>query len=109
MGLGLGPPPPEFPPDGAVPREGLCVFPVMKGGIPSPGPRPLGREGILGEEGPRSRPCPQPPQTHPDLKAMRVHVYRNYVQSPEKPPFIPRGKKKLDRNSSIYSVSGVPF
>lgn len=79
------------------------------GGTPSPGPQPLGREGILRKEGPRSCPCPQPPQTHPDLKAMRVRVYRNRVQRPEKPHSIPRGGKKLDRNSSIYSVSGVPF
>lgn len=95
---------------GQCPRRGyLSSLPWR--GIPSPGPRPLGREGILGEEGPRSRPCPQPPQTHPNLKAMRVRVYRNYVQSPEKPPLHPLGKKKrkLDRNSSIYSVSGVPF
>lgn len=95
---------------GQCPRRGyLSSLPWR--GIPSPGPRPLGREQILGEEGPKSRPCPQPPQTHPNLKAMRVRVYRNYVQSPEKPPLHPLGKKKrkLDRNSSIYSVSGVPF
>lgn len=38
---------------------------------------------------------------------MRVHVYRNYVQSPEKPFHTPPEKKKTRQNSSIYSVSGV--
>lgn len=33
---------------------------------------------------------------------MRVRVYRNYVQSPEKPPFIPREKKKKTRQKLIY-------
>ena len=85
---------------GQCPRRGyLSSLPWR--GIPNPGPRPLGREGILGEEGPRSRPCPQPPQTHPNLKAMRVRVYRNYVQSPEKPPLHPLGKKKT-RQKLIY-------
>lgn len=76
----------------------------MEGGIPNPGPRLLGREGILRKEGPRSSPCPQPSQTHPNLKAMRVRVYRNYVQSPEKTPSIPweKKKKKKTRQKLIY-------
>lgn len=87
---------------GQCPRRGyLSSLPWR--GTPSPGPRSLGREGILGEEGPRSRPCPQPPQTHPNLKAMRVRVYRNHVQSPEKPPLRPPGgKKKKTRQKLIY-------
>lgn len=94
-----------------ITQGGVTCLPCHGGGTPSPGPQPLGREGVLQKEGPRSCPCPQPPQTHPDLKAMRVRVYRNHVQRPEKPHSIPREKKKkkLDRNSSIYSVSGVPF
>ncbi|XP_023088021.1 uncharacterized protein LOC111555844 [Piliocolobus tephrosceles] len=93
--------PPEFPPDGGSAQGGVICLPCHGVGIPSRGPRPLSREGILGEAGPRSRPCPQPPQTHPNLKAMRVRVYRNHVQSPEKPPTSPREKKKT-RQKLIY-------
>lgn len=99
---GKDPPLQNFLQMGQCPRRGyLSSLPWR--GIPSPGPKPLGREGILGEEGPGNRPCPQLPQTHPNLKAMRVRVYRNYVQSPEKPPYIPWGKKKKKtRQKLIY-------
>ncbi|KAF6109786.1 hypothetical protein HJG60_010989 [Phyllostomus discolor] len=84
-------------------QGGVICLPCHGGGTPSPGPRPLGREGILRKEGPQEQPCPQPPQTHPNLKAMRVRVYRNYVQSPEKPPPSPgKKKKKKTRQKLIY-------
>lgn len=51
--------------------------------------------------GPGSRPCPQPPlppQTHPNPKAMRVRVYRNYVQNPENASASsPQRRRKLDK------------
>lgn len=120
MGLGLGPPPSRISSRWGSAQGGVICLPCYGGGIPSPGPRSLSREGILGEEGPRSRPCPQPPQTHPNLKAMRVRVNRNYVQSPEKPPFIPRGKKKKKKTrqkliyifciwSSVLNINCVIF
>lgn len=85
-----------------ITQGGVTCLPCHGGGTPSPGPQPLGREGVLRKEGPRSCPCPQPPQTHPDLKAMRVRVYRNHVQRPEKPHSIPREKKKKTRQKLIY-------
>lgn len=98
-------------------QGGVTCLPCHGGGIPSPRPQPLAREGILRKEGPGSRPCPQPPQTHPDLKAMRVRVYRNHVQRPEKPHSIPRGGKKTRQKliyifciwSSILNINCVIF
>lgn len=107
VGLGLGPPP-SFPPDGTLPREGLLVFPALEGESPAQALSPSVGKGSSERRVPGAAPALSP-HRHPDLKAMRVRVYRNHVQRPEKPHSIPRGKKKLDRNSSIYSVSGVPF
>lgn len=76
-------------------------------GLPNPDPRPCGRDRILQR---RSQEQTLPPATprHPNPKAMRVRVYRNYVQSPEKSfHTLPPEKKKTRQNSSIYSVSGV--
>lgn len=109
-GLGLGSPLHHFLQMGPYPGRGSLSSLPWRGKSPAQALSPSGGKGILCREGPGSFPCPQPPQTHPDLKAMRVRVYRNHVQRPEKPHSIPRGgKKKLHRNSSIYSVSGVPF
>lgn len=98
---------PEFPPEGYSAQGGVVLLSTDETGTPptqTPGPA----AGIgASEGGPRSRPCPQPPKTYPNPKAMRVRVYRNYVQNPEKPPSTSPPEKKTRQNSSIYSVSGV--
>lgn len=48
-----------------ITQGGVTCLPCHGGGTPSPGPQPLGREGVLQKEGPRRCPCPQPPQTPP--------------------------------------------
>lgn len=90
-GDGVGPelrPPSEFPPEGDSAQGGV-VFLATEGDSPTQTPGPAAGIGSS-KGGPRSRPCPQtPPPRHPNPKAMRVRVYRNYVQSPEKPFHIP--------------------
>lgn len=84
-------------------QGGLFVFPAMEGEPPAQALGPWAGKGSSERRVPRSSPCPQPPQTHPNLKAMRVRVYRNYVQSPEKPPPSPgEKKKKKTRQKLIY-------
>lgn len=110
-GSGSGTRTPSIIPSRWGTSQGGVVFPAVEGEPPAQALGPWAGKGSSKRRVPRISPCPQPPQTHPNLKAMRVRVYRNHVQSPEKSPPSPgkKKKRKLDRNSSIYSVSGVPF
>lgn len=96
---------PEFPPEGYSAQGGVVLLDTDEDS-PTQTPGPAAGIGAS-KGGARSRPCPQPPKTYPNPKAMRVRVYRNYVQNPEKPPSTSPPEKKTRQNSSIYSVSGV--
>lgn len=83
----------EFPRFGAVPKEGLLVFPAMEG-IPSPGPRPLGREGILGEEGSRGADPALSPHRHTQSESHACPCIGTMYRRAGEAPSTSLGKKK---------------
>lgn len=50
-------------------QGGVICLPCHGGGTPSPGPRPLGREGILRKEGPQEQPLPSAPTDTPQSES----------------------------------------